>query len=101
MGVLLEIVNIFVIPLLSVYIYTVRMNKPRKFNFDTVMIYAFFVPVLMVCTKAVAWIFDKDASLDGWKYAVIAIFAACLLPFACEMIKKAIHVRLTIEKAEQ
>lgn len=105
MGVLIGIINIFVIPVVSVCIYTVRMNKPRKLSFDTIMLYAFFAPMLMLCTRAIVWILYRlvrmNAKMDNVKYTAIALFAACLLPFVCEMIKKAINIRLTIEKAEQ
>lgn len=99
---ILEILNIFVIPLISLSIYSRRMGRPIKGNGDTLTAYAWFAVVIAIISfvglKITERLINIDAQPSSQFYTVISCVVAFLIPYVYEVYKKYIDIKCDIEK---
>ncbi len=95
-------VNVFILPLISLYIYMKRQNKELLFTFENVCKYSIFLSVGFVFNKGISIViktfFSKNIDLNFAAYTAIGIITFALLPLLFEIFKKYFSVKLEVKK---
>lgn len=98
-------VNVFVLPLISLYIYMKRQDKQLLFTFENVCIYSIFLAVGLVFNKGISIVirifFAKNIDLNFTVYTMVGIVIFALLPIVFEIVKKYFSVKLEVKKNEK
>ena len=98
----MEILNLFVVPVISLSIYSRRMGRPVKGNGDTLTAYAWFSVVIAIISfiglKIAGRIVDIDTQPSSQYYTVIAFITAFIIPYIFEVYKKYADIKCDIEK---
>ena len=96
---MIALVNIFILPLISLYVYNKRYKKEFVFSLETLCVYAVFLAVATIFNKGITVLikmqFLKDISVASSYYTLFGIVTAVLVPIVFEMVKK--HFSLKIE----
>lgn len=96
-----EFINLFFVPLISVYIYCIRNQIKLVFSGANFIRYGIMlvmnVLISDILVKIVQTFHELDFSREGVKYGFVASVVAVTLPYAIEIIKKCIKVDLEIE----
>lgn len=102
---LFYIINLFFLPVITMYIYLKRCSKKLMFSFENLCIYAALVPVNSVVNKAAVVIIKavtgKTFELHSSYYTLIGIITGVLIAFVFEIATKYISIRIEEKKNEQ
>lgn len=103
MTVYMEFINLFFIPIISVYIMYNRkqVNEMAKI----IMLYGIMVVTIAISSDMLGNILNKitgfDFSREGTKYGFLAIAVAMVIPYISEILKKSIKLNLEITKKNE
>lgn len=99
---ILEILNIFLVPVVSLSIYSRRMGRPIRGNGDTLAAYAWFAVAIAIISfigmKIMGRVIDIDAQPSSQFYTVISCIVAFFIPYIYEIYKKYVDIKCDIEK---
>ncbi len=99
---MIEFLNIFVIPLISISVLEKRGRVKASFDFRFVMQYALTTVLVFLATFFVFKITEVLAGISAEPssqfYTVVAVILAWLMPYLYEIIRKYIEVRVEIRK---
>ena len=102
-----EVVNLFCVPCLSLYIYYSRKKEEPEFSAKLILQYGIVTAIICAISKAIYKLycifFSDTYSLGGIEYAVISLIIAVILPIAYEFLKKyiSVHVEVVEDEPEQ
>ncbi len=95
---ILAFVNVFILPLISLYVCGKISNKELFFTFENICRYAIFLSVGIVCNRGIAIIIkqfiEKEININSNYYTVIGIFMFVLLAIISEIVVKHFSVRI-------
>ena len=102
---LLSIINLFLIPVISLYIYIKRSRKEIHFSFENLCKYCVLVAVNSVLNKAVTVIITmlsgKTVLVTSSYYTLIGIVTAVCIPFVIEIAIKYFSIRIEEKDNEE
>ena len=100
-----EFLNVFLVPIISLVIYTRRFNKSMGWDVITFARWAIFSVVDTIVTyimmKVLEFSVGIGAEISSQLYTIIACAVAFLLPYIVEFYKKYIDIRLEIKDKKQ
>ncbi len=98
---MLLFINLFIIPIISVSIYSRRSDKPVKLDFESLFLYVYFlVGILIICyviTKIPEVVYGIDIGPNSRVYSVVDACVAFILPYICEIYRKYVNIRCEIK----
>ncbi len=99
---MIEFLNVFVVPLISLSVYARRFNKPLAFDCTNLVRYgcltvADFIVVFFVM-KAFEILFGIGGLPSSQFYTIIAVAVAFLLPYIYEIYKKYVNISCEIKE---
>ncbi len=101
---LITFINLFLIPLISLRIYTKRNSIEWVINFDLVYKYALFCIMNLPFTRLFTSMLEKIGIVclpDSSKYTLVAIVSAILLALLFEIIKHYVDIEVVITYASK
>ncbi|MBQ7288917.1 MAG: hypothetical protein IJW78_04225 [Clostridia bacterium] len=101
----LTIINLFFIPIISLYIYIKKNNKALRFSFENFCIYAVLVATSSILNKALVVVINlvsgKMIYIASSYYTLIGLVTAVFIPIIYEIITKYISVRVKEKKNDE
>lgn len=98
---LIEFLNIFFVPVISLAVYFRRQNKELTFNMNFVVKYVIFSVVVLIVTymimKALEVTIGVGALPSSPLYTIVATFVAFVLPYIYEIYKKYLDIKCEIK----
>lgn len=98
------LLNLFFIPMITVYIRYARTGQAMKFSLSFLVKYAVITVLVFVGTKVVGMMAGAILPLvltpDRAAYTVCAIVVAVVLPYIYEFFHKYLHFRVKVEKRQ-
>lgn len=98
---MVEFLNIFVVPLISVEVYARRFNKPLVFDYVNLVIYGCFTVMDFIAEffvmKALEGLWGIGGLPSSQFYTIIAVATAFLLPYIYEIYRKYVSIRCEIK----
>lgn len=96
-----EFINLFFIPLVSMYIYCMRNQIKLAFSGANFIRYGIMLVMNVLISdmfvKVIQMIHEFDFSREGMKYGVVALLVAVVIPYAIEIVRKCTKMDLEIE----
>lgn len=96
------LLNLFFIPMITVYIRYARTGQAMKFSLFFLVKYAVITVLVFVGTKVVGMMAGAILPLvltpDRATYTVCAVVVAVVLPYIYEFFHKYLHFRVKVEK---
>ena len=97
----MEYLNLFVIPVISLYIYGKRAGKEIGLKFESLALYSFFTVATAVISFALLkfceMTFGFGAEPGSQVYTLVALLVAFVMPYVLEMYRVFINIRCEIK----
>lgn len=88
---LMIIINLFFIPVISIYILYYLNKEKSMTKYDILAHYFIDVVVITIITQIISkvlfYLFEKSLSLESAKYSIVAVIVAAIIPFLISKIK--------------
>lgn len=98
------LLNLFFIPMITVYIRYARTRQTMAFSLAFLVKYAVITVLVYAGTKMIAKLAGAIVPLiltpDRTTYTICAIVVAALLPYIYEFLQKHLHFRVKVEKSQ-
>lgn len=96
------LLNLFFIPMITVYLRYARTGRTMGFSLAFLVKYAVITVLVYAGTKIIAKmagaILPVILTPDRTTYTICAIFVAVLLPYIYEFLQKYLHFQVKVEK---
>lgn len=102
---MIAFINIFILPLISLYVYSKRGGKELFFTFENVCRYSVFLSIGSICNKAITTIirtvFTAEINVYSSYFTVIGVFTFVLLPIIFEIVKKYFSIKIEVKNEKK
>ena len=99
---MIAFMNLFFIPMITMYIYYARKKEKLVFSFSFAVKYCIVAVLVFVFAKILSQLVNLFYPLalppDQAPYTLFAIPAACILPFLIEFVCKYVHFKIKVEE---
>ena len=96
------LINLFIVPVLSLGIHAKRNGYEERFSFRHVITYAAYVVIETIITNAIMYVLTKviDVGVEytSWLYTAPATVVAIIAPIIYELYKKYIDITCKTER---
>lgn len=97
------IINLFIVPLVAVYLNTYYLSgTENKFTEKTFVEYGVFIagniPLTRIIIKLVDFVVNKNINLDSALYTLVAVISAIILAIVFNVFKKCVEIKVEVEK---
>lgn len=98
-------INLFLLPIISLYLYNKRNKKELLFNFENICLYSLYLSVGSICNKAIIVIIrfflTVQININSSYYTAIGVLTFALLPIIFEIIKKHLSIIVEVKNGEK
>lgn len=99
---MIEIINLFFVPFITLYIVKKRKSEEMAFELKIISEYAIYAIEIAIisflCMKITGVLFGIDASTTSQVYTVVSSVIAFVMPYIHEIIQKYIKIRLEVNE---
>lgn len=103
--IILTIVNVLIIPIVSVGMYYKNNNKERVFNLEVIYWWALFTILVFLFSKVlyecIYYIFNMNGSIYSFQYCFIAFVVSLVVPKVVEAVVKRFNIEIIVNKNEK